>query len=247
MSLTHIRANKIILCLFLMAISLSLPAYAQKKNITGMEKGVLAFYKLSGMNPHFDKWVKTNLTELYGNNPVPTEIFEQEKLRLQYGLGTYDPEREILKINTTVLSQHISSNAKTYLASRFPGKAAQKAPYFPYKAGHTWVAVIINNLEDYLVLELDKEDKQKISMLMPQHDQSTKLNMELHFRPVSAQSEPIQVDGLKQYPMLGEIAYLAFKKPALAGQKEDSVIWEYFAPWYRSADEQNLLDILEGP
>lgn len=245
MSLARASANKILLCLCLIGC-LTVPAYAQKKNINGAEKAVLAFYKLSGVTPDFEKWINTNFKNKYGHNPPPPELFEQEKLRLQYGLGMYDPEREILKINTTVISQFITKGNKTYLASIFQGENAMETPYFPYNAGHVWVAVLINDLEDYLLLELDEEQQKKISALLPAHNKPYNIELTLYFRPVSAQPEPMQIDGLEQHIMLGEIAYIGFKKPGLTWQEDDGLLWEYYAPWYMGTEKQDLLDILES-
>ena len=245
MNRARARANKILLCLLLIGC-VSTPAFAQKKNISAAEKAVLAFYKLSGLKPDFDKWVRVALNPTESHNPIPEDLIIQEKLRLQYGLGTYDPEREILKIHTTLMGQIIEKDGKFYLASHFPGKGALEAPYFPYNAGNVWVAVIINELENFLLLELDEEHRQKMAMLLPEHNKPYELNLELFYRPTSAQQEPLQMDGLSQYIMLGEIAYIAFKKPALAGQQNDSALLEYYAPWYMDTEEQDLLQILES-
>ena len=239
------RANKILLCLLLMAC-IATPAFAQKKNISSSEKAVLAFYKLSGLEPDFDKWALAALSLGKDHDQISEEIIIQEKLRLQYGLGTYDPPREILKIYTTFMGQIIEKDGKSYLASHFPGKGALEAPYFPYTAGHVWVAVVINGLEKFLLLELDEEHKQKISMLMPEHNRPYELKLELFYRPVSAQKDPIKMDGQEQHIMLGEIAYIGFKKPGLAGQIKDSPLLEYYAPWYMDDEEQDLLKILES-
>tara|TARA_B100000780_G_scaffold276352_2_gene244753 strand:- start:283 stop:963 length:681 start_codon:yes stop_codon:yes gene_type:complete len=224
---------------------MTLPAHAQRKNISGMEKGVLAFYKISGLKPNFDKWAKISLNPKQHNMNIPDDLIEQEKLRLQYGLGTYNPDREILEIQTTILSEVITQNNKKYLASHFPGKSALAAPYFPYQAGYTMVAVVMNDLEKYMLLKLDDTLYQKIKLLMPETGQESELHLDLHFRPVDADQEPIQLDGYDQHIMLAEIAHIAFHKPALAGQRESVLLWEYYAPWYLSRDEQTLLNILE--
>ncbi len=244
MRVWHARANTIFLFLVIL-IGMTLPAHAQRKNISGMEKGVLAFYKISGLKPNFDKWAKISLNPKQHNMNIPDDLIEQEKLRLQYGLGTYNPDREILEIQTTILSEVITQNNKKYLASHFPGKSALAAPYFPYQAGYTMVAVVMNDLEKYMLLKLDDTLYQKIKLLMPETGQESELHLDLHFRPVDADQEPIQLDGYDQHIMLAEIAHIAFHKPALAGQRESVLLWEYYAPWYLSRDEQTLLNILE--
>jgi len=219
---------------------------AQRKSLTGMEKGVLAFYKLSGLTPDFNKWVKADLNPEGDHNPIPRELIEQEKLRLQYGLGTYDPEREILKIHTDILSELITQNNEQYLASYFPGKSAFEVPYFPYQAGNTTVAVVMNDLGKYMLLKLEEALYQKIKILLIETESANTLSLDLHFRPVDAQKEPIKLDGHDQHIMLGEIAYIAFSKPPLAGQQEPSLLWEYYAPWYMDTQKQDLLTILES-
>ena len=81
MRVWHARANTIFLFLVIL-IGMTLPAHAQRKNISGMEKGVLAFYKISGLKPNFDKWAKISLNPKQHNMNIPDDLIEQEKLRL---------------------------------------------------------------------------------------------------------------------------------------------------------------------
>lgn len=222
------------------------PAAAQKKNISNAEKVIVAYHRLSGKTPDFERWTKTTLGKQDQAVNVTPEEFEQERLRLQYGFGTYDPPNEIFRIKTKVLSRVVQSNGKSYLATHFPYEKAMNAPYFPYRSDYIDIAVVINKLADYLVLELKDESAEKAALLLPDNGQDYVMSMEIHYRPSDAEKDPVILDGRTQHLLLGEIAYLGIHKPVIEGSGNASPIWEYFAPWHLNKNEQDLLDILNN-
>ncbi|MFP4314490.1 MAG: hypothetical protein ACLFR0_09235, partial [Alphaproteobacteria bacterium] len=108
-----------------------------------------------------------------------------------------------------------------------------------------WVALMLEDITDYMLIPLEKEDQERISGLLGQGNADHEIALEIKYRVKSGDPKPIELDGLKQHMMLGEIAQL---KMVLADfhQSRDTILWEYIAPWYLDADEQDLLKILES-
>lgn len=248
----HFRKEIQYLLLILLVITAcsALPqtAHAQRKNISAREMGILTFYKLSGMKPDFYEWINQNpaYVNMSKTDKLEANIFrEEEVLRLQWGLGTLNPETNFMHISTEIIGTLLHSKGKDYLGVTFTGKRERGEPYFPYSIGKLSVAVIMKDIKNFMVLELSPDSLAKIKGYMPANTKYAKLNLRITYRGISAETTPIKLDGVNQYTMLGEIAHWEVFLPQ-SGNSELVSIWEYMEPWYRTEEEDDLIRMLEG-
>lgn len=220
-------------------------AFAQNKSISWNERGVLAYYKITGKTPDFQTMIMH--TKEYQAMPpdIARQYLEEEKLRLQWGYGTFNPDKDFLSIKTKIISRILNKEEQYYLASNFPGKSAFDPPYFPYNLYDTWVALKLKDIADYMLLPLDKENHDRISGLLGEENPEHEITLEIKYRVKTGDPKPIELDGLQQHMMLGEIAQFTMLLPGFH-QSRDKIIWEYIAPWYMDEDEQDLIKILES-
>lgn len=226
-------------------LSHSNQAFAQKKTITWNEQGVLAYYKITGRKNDFEKKIRNSK----GYDDMPKDAAEQylqeELLRLQWGLGTFDPDKDFLTLKTSVQTSIIENEGKYYLASNFEGRSAMDPPYFPYNMFDMWVALMLRDIDKFMLLEITEEQKNRIEGYLPKDQEKHEVALEIVYRVSSGDPEPIMLDGVEQHMMLGDIAKFAMVLPVFH-QSQDLTLWEYIAPWYLTNDEQDLLKILEG-
>lgn len=239
-----------LLILAIIAVSLAFPstAYAQRKSISAQEMGLLTFYKLSGLKPDFGAWIKDNplYKETSKTNKGLAEMFwEEEVLRLQWGLGVIEPDKNFMHIQTEAIGTLIHSKGKDYLGITFLGKRGKGEPYFPYSIGSVWVAVIMKDIKKYMLVDLDTETLAKIKQHLPANITKAKLDLKITYRGISAETQPMKLDGVNQHIMLGEIASWKIFLPQPDNTKP-VLIWEHIEPWYRTEEEDELIKMLNG-
>lgn len=239
------RLRVVLLLLCVISFSHINQALAQNKTISWNEKGVLAFYKITGKKHDFEAKIKNSKDYKRMSNDAAQQYLEEELLRLQWGLGTFDPNNDFLKLNTTILSSVIENDGKYYLASNFPGRSALDPPYFPYNMFDMWVALMLRNIEDYMLIEISEDEKNRIRGYLPATQDKHEVALNITYRVSSGDPKPIVLDGVEQYMMLGDIAEIEFYLPVFH-QSRDLTLWEHTEDWYLSSDEQDLLKILEG-
>lgn len=231
------------LSLLCFAVSLS-PAFAQSKKITSQELGVLAFYKITGIDPPIEYWIKNNKTFKSMPPEAAKQYFEEEKLRLQWGLGTFNPNEDFLTIHTKINTGLIEKDDKGFMVSNFPGRSALNPPFIPYNIDQTWVAFVLRDIQKYMTIEVDNTTKERLGSYLTPEQPSYILDLKIVARVLSGDRKPVKVDGLDQFSMLGDIAYISFSFPEFH-QSTDKLLWEYHAPWYMDKDEIDLLKILD--
>lgn len=223
--------------------------YGQEESkLTEQEKAVAAFFALNGEEPDFTVWTRASETYTGADQTIQQEIFEQERLRLKWGFGTYDVRSDFLKINTEVMSWLSSSDGKNppVLSFHFPHSHRDYVPYFPYSYGEEWIALIVKDLPTFSSIPLGKEEYDYVSQYIEPGDEPHEAQLIIRIRPLSADnSEPLSLDGFDQWLMMGDIAYLRFD---VSDKKTGNnlKLWEYSSLWYLSDTQNELLSILEA-
>lgn len=235
----------IILIALIISNGFAADSYAQRKNITSQEKGVLAFYRITGLKPNITQWITTSKDYKAMPQNLAADYLEQEKLRLQWGLGTFNPQEDYLEVNTKILTSIIEKDGKSYLASHFPDRSALNPPYFPHNIADIWVALVVKDLKDFMVLELDEEQQERIGGYLTKDKKEHELNIKIVSRVISADKDPLLIDGVQQFMMLGEVAYISFSFPDFH-QSQDKLLWEHYEEWYMDESKQDLMKILES-
>lgn len=243
--MTVLRVWAILILTCVTSFSHTNQALAQKKTISWNEQGVLAYYKITGRKNDFEQKIKATDTFEQMPNEAAQQYLSEELLRLQWGLGTFNPEKDFLTIKTTILTSIIENEGKFYLASNFPGRSALDPPYFPYNMFDIWVALMLRDIDKYMLIEISQEQKDRIAGYLPSDKDQHEVALNITYRVSSGDPEPIIIDGVEQHMMLGDIAKLEIILPVFH-QSQDQVLWGYTADWYLSSDEQDLLKILEG-
>ncbi|MFN3700764.1 MAG: hypothetical protein ACK4VI_04485 [Alphaproteobacteria bacterium] len=238
-----------ILCFFsaiiLCVAAVSNDCHAQRKTYTGQESGILAFYKLSGLVPDFESWIVESDKYKRLEPADQNQYLDEEMLRYQWLIGTLDPPHHYITIQTEVDAQILWEGEQGAITIDFPGRVSTAGLYFPYNIHDIWVAVIIENIESFMVMPISFMDFNRIRGYLPASETNHKLQLNVVYRGISAQDTPINLDNIQQYIMLGEIAHWSLELPTFH-QSHDKILWEYIAPWYRSEHEHDLIQMLEG-
>ena len=221
------------------------PAYAQNKKITSQELGVLAFYKITGLSAPIDHWIKNS--QIYKSMPAATakQYYEEEKLRLQWGLGTFNPNEDYLSIRTKINTTLIEKGDEGFMVSNFPERSALDPPFFPHNIENIWVALILKDIKKFMTVEVGNQIKERLAAYLTPEQPSYILDLDIVVRVLSGDRKKIKIDGIEQYSMLGDIAHISFNFPEFH-QSKDKLLWEYHAPWYMDQNEIDLLKILDG-
>lgn len=222
------------------------PAHAQKKHLSSQEKGLIAFYKLSNLTPDFGLWIDRNAFFKSLPQPEQEAHIAEEKLRLQWGLGTYDPNKDLLSIETKVLGTYIEQNGKAYIAARFEINRPIDDIQFPYNVNDIWVSAILKDLEHYMTMEISEDKRALVKQQFGADGAEIPLTLNARYKAVSALEKPVVLDNVEQYIMMGEIAYWGISIDDKNNGGKNLKLWEYYAPWYMDEDEIHLMELLES-
>lgn len=237
-----------ILVILLLANSVyALNAHAQKTYVSEEEKAVFAYFKLTNGIPDYEAWIPDTTAFQKTPEEKRKEFFEQELLRLKWGFGTYDVETGFIRIKTKVYLQVNNDKDGPVLSFAFPGSKGMKIPYFPFPYGKEWIAFIINDLSDFLIVPLSNDQYAHITRHLAD-GKPYMGTMVLSVRAVSADyKKPMKIDGVQQWLMLGETGYIEFTHRAESqeGQEEEIELWSWMADWYLTDTEKLLMPILE--
>ncbi|MCF8495981.1 MAG: hypothetical protein K9G62_04855 [Alphaproteobacteria bacterium] len=211
----------------------------ESEALSDYEKTVFSFFKLTNGTPDFkkiievlDRYVKEN------SKYVKNKIYEKENLRLKWGFGSYEPDKDYIKIKTKIFVQITPDFKVPMLNFKFMNAQDDKLPYFPYPYGYEWITIMPNDMEKFQYLPLTKDHYKKIKPFFD-FKRLYDATMELHVRPVAASNaEPMIVDGVKQWPVFADIASITFTYDAPDGQK--IVLGSYEAPWYEVRPGTNI-------
>lgn len=213
---------------------------------TNKEKGVFAFFRLGGNPPDYDYWIKSS--KYFNDLPEDEKekFFIKESLRLGSGYGAFDPDKELLFINTAVMVLYTkpSEDKASRFYFHFPDKDSKFIPTFSYPYGENqWVSLIVNRLAYFADIPLTQEQFNLVSEHLPNNNEEYKAILTIHVRPTKADtSKPIEMRSIKQWIMIGEIAYM---KCEVESEKTGNIqkLWDYVAPWYQ--EEFKILNMRE--
>ncbi|MGB4107483.1 MAG: hypothetical protein WBK55_06780 [Alphaproteobacteria bacterium] len=215
-------------CLVLSAFLLvfASPALAGAEELSESEKVVFSFFKLNNHVPAYEEWIKNS--QVYkaetGSETAKSEIFEKEMLRLKWNYGTYDPAADFIKIKTPV---RLLLQGST-LAFIFPGAKPGEVPYFPFPYAKEWIALVLNDLDPLLELELSPAERAIAEKHVPKN---TVIDGEvvLHARAVKAENtEQLRLNEIDHWMLIGETGNFELS----AG---GTTLATYTAPWFLEA------------
>ena len=209
-------------------------AFAQGGEVTENDKAVFAFFTLNGHTPAYEQWIENSPKYLAETTyDGKREVLEAELLRLKWGFGTYNVERDFIKIRTPV-KLLIQGN---HLAFSFHEASGRNVPYFPFPYGKEWIAMIINDIDPLFELELTPAEKARTANL----PKNVVFDGEivLHLRPIKADNDAThKLDGTDHWLMMSDTGRLELLS-------EGTALATYTAPWFLESAEKGSLPSLK--
>lgn len=238
--------------LFLAVLALfqaAAPAARADLEISEEEKAVFSFFRMSGGTPDYDTWIVNSPRYAGAPEPLKNAVREEEDVRLKWGFGTFEPQKDFLKIETEIVLRFTGGEEGTGVRIGFPGSRDGEAPYFPYDYGREWIALIIDDLENFIHIPLTGEEQARMLEKLGEGrepGESFTARLRLRIRPLSADAKtPLVLRKKEKFWLLrGDIAYLAIEVPPLKKGAAGTAVFSYTAPWYLSATEADLLKLL---
>ncbi len=218
-----------------------LEAFAQKRvSASSAEEVALAFYRTGKIRPNFESWIKKR--EPYSKTAVARrpKVYTQELERLKISYNSFNPEEDILVVRTlsnVKLSEKKDEKENITYHAKAQFIAAPDVTYFPYDFLGERIALFPYDLDDMLNREISKQQHQYIDKKIKPRDQ---LKTIIRMRPYEADfTQPHKIDGLDQWAFKTKIASIEF------WNSENTLIWEYTAPWYISDQTKNLRQLFQ--
>ena len=220
----------------------------EKTTFSETEKIGFAFYRLADRTPPFDNWIAQKDEYLLAKPSAKREYLRRETERLTRAYDEYTMDEDLIFLRTEV---RVKVPNKTELASydqmglRKPIQIELteiKENYFPVQIGEMWVAVVANKLEDYLFLSLDDAEYDRIAheLSLDSKGASRPALLEIRLHPTKIDmSQPMPLDGIEAWLMLGEIASISLWK----NKDRDNLVWEQNMDWYIPTEQKELIDL----
>lgn len=220
----------------------------EKTPYSEAEKIGFAFYRLADRTPPFNNWIMQKDEYLLAKPSAKREYMRRETERLTRAYGEYTMDEDLIFLRTEV---RVKVPNKTELASyeqmglRKPIQIELteiKENYFPVQVGEMWVAVVANKLEDYLFLSLDEPEYDRIAseLALDSKGSSRPALLEIRLHPTKIDmSQPMPLDGIEAWLMLGEIASISLWK----NKDRDNLVWEKNMDWYVPTQQKELIDL----
>lgn len=217
-------------------------------DISQRERIGFAFHKLVGLTPGFETWAMNTTGYRETQRELRQAFVQEESGRLRKAWEGYDVRQEMLRFLVP---------AKI----KFPGKPdrdqlkveGQDIPvqvelknfedgFFPFLIGESWIAVIPADYGEVSAFSLTDSDFAILTgnLGMDPYVMQWDVRAEILVKPVKASLEnPIQRKGKNLWPMIGEVASIRIWQ-----SYANKVVWKvYQAPWYKSADGDDLMDL----
>lgn len=203
------------------------------------EKVVFAFFKLNSHVPAYEEWIKNSSAwkSAPPDEAARIELFEKEMLRLKWNYGTYEPDIDFIQIRTKVRLL-LTGNTLAFI---FPGAERGEVPYFPFPYAKEWIALVVNDLDPLLELQLSPAEKALAEKTIPRNSVADG-ELVLHIRPVKAENEaPLHLSGIDHWMLIGETGNFQLSSGG-------TVLATYTAPWYLdSTERKKQLESLKSP
>lgn len=213
---------------------------------TQREKGVFAFFALGNGPPDFESWITSSDEYVQVTAKEREEYLINQSIRLGTGYGLFDPTKDVLNIETVVSVHYVAPRGDKpgRIYFQFPNQEADYIPTFSYPyIKDQWVSLIINKLALFADLQLTPEHYATVIDHLFYENQEYEAVLTINVRPMEADhSKPIKIGTIKQWIMIGEIAYMKCEVDSdKTGRRQQ--IWDYVAPWY--AEEHRLKNLPE--
>lgn len=238
----------IVIFLFFTCFSISNSHAEVRVKVSEEERVVFAFFKKAGRLPEFNRWANTieyHLDVVTKQDRQERKIFyEQQRLRLQWGFGTYDETKQFLPIRTPATLSLVHDGEKKQLNYTLDNYVDQEFMFFPYEYTDQIIGIVIPELHAKGTIELDDQQFEEVSGNFDGQD-VLHASMRILVRPLEAElKKPFIVDNRNVWPLVGDIASFSFDKK---GNDLDYQKFLYYtAPWYLTSDEERLRNLLEG-
>lgn len=209
-------------------------ASINKNQVTKKEQAVFAFFRALGSAPDYDYWIKSKPT--YKSLPTKNQenYLLNETLRLGGGYGSFDQDIDLLelKINVSAIYSPAVDGKKPRILFEFFKSSRNYTPTFNYPYGDEILSLVINKLALYSDMELNEKQNEAVLKKIPYEDKYFDATLIVHVRVDKANyKKPIKTKPVKQWLMVGEIAYLRCDVSSYeTGRKY--MLWDYVAPWH---------------
>ena len=224
-------------------------AVEYEKRTTPRERAVFAFFRNVGISPDYDFWIRTSdHFKSVGESRINSYVLN-ESLRLGRGYSAYDEEQDLLELSIKVLVKYMpeTETEKPRITFAFFDADEAYVPTFSYAYGEDVISLIIDRLAAFANVTLGESQNEKVLNKIPYEDEHFEAKLTVHVRVRGADNEkPIVVDKVKQWIMVGDIAYL--KCEVLGHMGHEKMLWDYVAPWHEKLFEmKKISDELKYP
>ncbi len=202
---------------------------------TPKEKAVFAFFRAINSSPDYEYWIKSN--PAYDALPPKKQetYLLREIMRLGYGYGLYDKNKDILELKIDVLVRYIPAgdeNEKARILFKFFDNSEEYTPTFDYPYGSDVISLVINRLAAFSNMSLNEAQSKAIASKVPYENDDFDATLIIHVRVSKAMKDPVRTDPFSQWIMIGDIAYLECRVN-LNFTNQKYTLWDYVAPWYK--------------
>lgn len=177
----------------------------------------IAFLKMSNNFPDFSAIVKESDTYKKADPLSQADYLSKATNKLQNAFITFSPKKSdlIIRVKVNILFRKLPNGEGTMVLKTFPDDPV----YFPFTFSKYPIAMIIQDMELFREIHLDKADTDIVYSRLSLSGDATLL---LQLYAVAADDrKPILLDNIPQYPLLTDIAYIGF----LNAQAEQIWAW----------------------
>lgn len=203
--------------------------------ITPQERAVFAFFRAAEVPPDYDFWIKS--TRPYEDLPSDykkEDYFVKESVRLGRGFGSFDPDVDLLEINTNIVSRYHEpeEGQSARISFKFFGLDENSTPTFNFPFGAGYISMILNRLDYFSDLKLSEKEHKEMSAKVPYLGDEFDATLHIHAKVHRADYEnKILQNDVYNWPMFAKIGYIKCVYSSAYNQ-DDTILWEYLAPWY---------------
>ena len=208
-------------------------SYADHK-ITSEEQAVFAFFRAANVPPDFESWISSKLEYKVLPEQKKENFMIKEMLRLGRGYGMYDINTDLIEIEVNVIARYFEAedDKPARITYRFRNVNEETTPTFNYRFADGVISMIIARLDYFSDIELNDDKNQAVREKIPYEDDEFDVTLQIHARVARADYEvPLMTNGIKQWIMLSEIAYIKCEVDSHFTQ-QSYILWDYVAPWH---------------
>lgn len=207
-----------------------------ENNFTEREKIGFAFYSLSTRRePDFLRWIRKSEKYRTARPMTRQRYLKRDKDRLGLGFLLYDRQKHFFYLNARVAvswPEEAERNQMVAEKGKFPLKFTlldTKEYFFPVSLGDDWVAVVPENLADFLTIYVTPEEfEKKIVQFQEFIDmRSVEGYVRFYMRALSADDgTKLALQDIEAWLLLAEVNRITVSPERLAPP-----VWEHRASW----------------